>query len=57
MATVHFAENALIVGKSANTRPKSARSAKGICKVVALVNMKGAVPAMVVPKRLAMFVE
>jgi hypothetical protein len=46
------------VGKSVGTRPKNARSAKGVCKVVTLaIAVKGAVLVMVALERLAIFVE
>jgi hypothetical protein len=52
-----FLENVLTMEKYAGTRPKSARRAKGICKVVALEKVKGAIPAMLAPERLAIFEE
>jgi hypothetical protein len=47
MVKVHVLENALIVEKFTGTRPKSARSTKGICKLVTLEKVKGAISAMV----------
>ena len=52
-----FLENVLTMEKYAGTRPKSARRAKGICKVVALEKVKGAIPTMVAPERFGFFVE
>jgi hypothetical protein len=57
MVKVHFVEVTLIVEESAGSGPKSSRSAKGICKVVAMKKVKGAIPAMVAPERLAIFEE
>ena len=51
-------ENAAIAGKSAGTRQRSARSEKGICKVVTLaIAVKGGILGMVALERLAIFVE
>ena len=57
MGKVHFVESSLITEKYAGTGPKSSRSAKGICRMVAMEKVKGAIPEMVAPERLAIFVE
>ena len=57
MAKAHFPENALSADKSVGARQTSARDTKGICKVVALKRVEGAILAMVAPERLAIFVE
>jgi hypothetical protein len=55
--TVHSVESAGMAVKFAGTGPRNARSAKEICTGEEQARVKGAIPAMVAPERLAFFVE